>query len=217
MTTDSKWSDPPDSQPPRQRSGIWLWVALALAVAVAVVVRLVVPTAVRGERGSRHPAVGAKVTTLSVVPLTGDGPPLAADSLAGKVTLLNFWGTWCPPCAVEFPHLVEIERHFRGRPEFQFVSISSSGGRGDDANIGPSTAQFLVQMQADFPTYRDPQAVTRDHLEQAAQLRGFAFPTTVVIGPDATIRALWTGYAPGDERELEKLLESELKLLKAPS
>ena len=148
---------------------------------------------------------------MQLQPLAVEGPPISPTDLAGKVTLINFWGTWCPPCAIEFPHLVEIEQHFRGRPGFQFVSVSSSGGRGDDANIAADTAQFLVQQQATFPTYRDAGAVTRDHLDQVARLGGFVFPTTAVIGRDGTIRGFWPGYVRGDEREVQELVERELE------
>ena len=41
------------------------------------------------------------------------------------MTLVNFWGPWCPACGIEFPHLVELEEHFRTDPNFQFLSVST--------------------------------------------------------------------------------------------
>ena len=59
-------------------------------------------------RGERHPAVGQKITTFALQPLTGDSREVTEADLAEKVTLVNFWGPWCGACAVEFPHLVEV-------------------------------------------------------------------------------------------------------------
>src|SRR5260370_828131 len=43
----------------------------------------------------------------------------------GKLLLVNFWATWCGPCAVEFPDLEDTYRMYRGR-NFQFVSVSEN-------------------------------------------------------------------------------------------
>jgi thiol-disulfide isomerase/thioredoxin len=44
-----------------------------------------------------------------------DDRPFRIADQRGRVTLLNFWGTWCPPCREEIPHLVEIDARYRGR------------------------------------------------------------------------------------------------------
>ena len=43
------------------------------------------------------------------------GKTLRSDDLKGKITLINFWGTWCPPCKMEIPALVKIDRMYRDR------------------------------------------------------------------------------------------------------
>ena len=184
---------------------------LLIAVAgAALILLLLVP---RGEqnRGAGHAAVGAKVQQLELQPLTGDGAPLSASDLLGKVTLLNYWGPWCPPCQIEFPHLVELHEHFRANPEFLFLSVSCSGGPGDDVAMEPSTAAFLATMKAEFPTYRDAFQHSRDHLSRAAQLGGFAYPTTVVLDRQGVIRAVWVGYQSGDEVAMQQVIEDVLR------
>lgn len=44
-----------------------------------------------------------------------NGRPVQLSSFRGKVVLLNFWATWCRPCAIEVPWFVEFERSYRGR------------------------------------------------------------------------------------------------------
>ena len=188
-----------------------LFSLLLIAVAgAALILLLFVPRGVQ-NRGPAHPAVGSKVEQLALQPLTGDGDPLSADHLRGKVTLLNYWGPWCPPCQIEFPHLVELHEHFRANPDFLFISVSCSGGPGDDASMEPSTAAFLVAQKASFLTYRDAFQHSREHLSRVAELGGFAYPTTVVLDRQGVIRGLWVGYQSGDEVAMQQVIEEVLR------
>jgi thiol-disulfide isomerase/thioredoxin len=199
--------------PERKRAAVWPWALLLLGLAVVLVVRAFSPAADE-PRGERHPAVGTPVTEFSLLPLTGDAAEVTPGSLDGKVTLVNFWGPWCPACVVEFPHLVEIEEHFRGDERFQFISISTNQNPFDERGLAENTAEFLKRHKADFPTYRDPKAGTTQALEAAFQLEGWGYPVTLLIGPDRRLLAFWTGYGPGDEKEVERAVEAALRALK---
>jgi cytochrome c biogenesis protein CcmG, thiol:disulfide interchange protein DsbE len=195
--------------PVRAGWSVWPWALLMAALVVMLALRSAFQRPPE-SRGEHHPAVGSKLTMLRLEPLTGAGRAVSEVDLAGKVTLMNFWGPWCGACAIEFPHLVELEKHFRGDPGFQFFSISSNFDPRDEAGLAESTAEFLKQQQADFPTYRDPQAQTTVELVQAAKIAGFGYPATVVVGKDGTIRALWIGYTPGDEKAVRQAIEKSL-------
>ena len=140
-----------------------------------------------------------KLRSCGLKPLTGGETPFSENDLQGKVTLINFWGPWCQPCRIEFPHLLEIEQHFRKSDRFQFLSISYSGKSGSDEEMGPSTAEFLEEFGAEFPTFRDPNQQFLRHMVEIAKLDSFNFPTSVVVDEHGVILGLWSGYAPGDE------------------
>lgn len=55
------------------------------------------------------------------------GRPVQLSSLKGKVVLLNFWATWCPPCRQEIPSMVGLNRAMQGKP-FQMLAVSIDEG-----------------------------------------------------------------------------------------
>src|SRR6266446_6508126 len=50
------------------------------------------------------------------------GKITSMDQLKGKVVLLNFWATWCPPCRMEVPELIKLQEQYRDR--LQIIGIS---------------------------------------------------------------------------------------------
>lgn len=84
---------------------------------------------------------------ISVVPLAG-GAPLKLSELKGKVVLLNFWATWCPPCREEIPSMIKLNSAMAGKP-FQMVAVSIDEGGKQDVE------SFLKQTGYNLPTYLD--------------------------------------------------------------
>ena len=203
--------------PERARWSLWPWFLLLGALVVVVAVRFGIVTPPPEARGERDPAVGKKLTRFRLEPLTGDSKQVTEADLDGKVTLVNFWGPWCGACAIEFPHLVELEEHFRSRSGFQFFSVSSNADPRDEEGLREGTEQFLKQHQAEFATYRDPQAETMLALTKSAELGDFAFPATLLLGPGGVIRGLWIGYVPGDEVAVRSAIEKALVELQKKS
>jgi thiol-disulfide isomerase/thioredoxin len=205
-------AEPPDVQPtsgpaPSQAgSGLLAW--LTLAMAATLFLAYVIWRRPPAERmGIDYPAVGQQLLFFEVEPLTGDGKPLRLEDLRGRVTLINIWGTWCPPCAEEFPYLVAIHNKWVHRLDYQYVSISY-----DDkplAELTVATAEFLAKMQANHPTYHDPGAKTL----QGLHVIGIedSFPTTLVLDKTGTIRGVWLGYSRQSIGQIQRLLNELLK------
>jgi thiol-disulfide isomerase/thioredoxin len=191
---------------------VWPWAALLAVLLVAVAGREIVRRAAEGGRGGQHhPGVGTKVTELALEPLTGDPPPITTADLAGHVTLINFWGPWCGFCIEEFPHLMEIEQHFRDQEDFRFLSVSSNPDPRDQEGLAEFTTQFLKEQRAEFPTYHDVDARTQFALIKTARVVDYGYPTTVVLDRDARIRGIWVGYRSGDERQVRLAIEQALR------
>jgi len=144
-----------------------------------------------------HPAEGRVMGSLPIVSL--DDATIPVPSLTGKVTLLNFWGTWCPPCRKELPGLVRISQRLNEEPRFQLIAVSCGSG-GDDANLARETTSFLSARQLPIAAWGFSEAVIATHFSLAYGLE--AFPTTYLIGPDARVRRVWTGYRSSDEADI---------------
>lgn len=90
---------------------------------------------------------GAEAPSFTVKML--DGSSVTLDELRGKVVLLNFWATWCPPCRMEFTRVQEdIIDRFAGR-DFVFLPVS----RGEQPEV---VADFMDTMGYTFPVGIDP-------------------------------------------------------------
>jgi thiol-disulfide isomerase/thioredoxin len=207
----SKSSEAERALLPREggRWPVWPWLLLGGGLVVVMLIRAGITSRIE-PRGERHPAVGSRLSMLHLEPLTGHGGPVELEDLKAKATLINFWGPWCGPCAVEFPHLVELEQHFRSESGFQFLSVSSNPNPFDEEGLAESTERFLKDHKADLPTFRDPQAATTKALIKDAKIENFGYPTTVLLGPGGVIRALWQGYGPGEETAMRLAIEKAL-------
>lgn len=157
-----------------------------------------------------HAGVGSPLTFLELEPLTGRPPQLSTDDLRDHVTLLNFWGTWCPPCRSELPHIAELQKRFAGQQAFRLVAISyPQMGQSDDVqSLHEETASLLKRLKLDLPTYYDPDNMTQAAVDQAIGFEGF--PTTVLLDRRGVVRAVWDGYRSGVETEIERYVDKML-------
>jgi cytochrome c biogenesis protein CcmG/thiol:disulfide interchange protein DsbE len=153
-----------------------------------------------------HPAEGRRMGQLPI--MSFNDPPAPVPSLAGKVTLLNFWGTWCPPCRKELPGLVRLAQRLADEPRFQLVAVSIGSG-GDDTDLPRETTSFLAAQKMPIAAWGFSEAVAATHFSLAFDIGGV--PTTYLIGPDSRVRRVWTGYRSSDEAAMATAILGLLK------
>ena len=180
-----------------------LWILLALIVAVLTAILLLpgcggrrgAGTATEEELATKVHA-GASAPDFSVELLSGD--TITLSELRGRVVLLNFWATWCPPCRQELARAQsDVIDRFAGR-DFLFLPIS----RGEDR---ATVEAFRKKMGYTFEMGLDPTRVIYDRYASNFIPRNF------LIGRDGKIIVASTGYEPGEFEALITAIEQALK------
>ena len=122
-----------------------------------------------------------------------DGKKVARKDFAGKVLIVDVWGTWCPPCIQEVPHFVALKTKFE-KEGLAIVGLNS------EKVSDPKDATARIRATAERLKINYPCAlVTQDLLRK---IPGFqAFPTTLVFGRDGTPRAMEVGARSYEDLE----------------
>ncbi|HZI58182.1 MAG TPA: TlpA disulfide reductase family protein [Verrucomicrobiae bacterium] len=104
------------------------------------------------------------------------GAPHKLEDYRGKPVVLNFWATWCVPCAAEMPLLSEMQQRYKGKIVFIAASI-------DDDDMKPEIAAFVKKHKADALTVM--MGATLDSLQDFGVAQ--VMPGTVFIDAEGNI------------------------------
>ena len=127
-----------------------------------------------------------------------DGGRFSSSSLSGKVAVVNFWGSWCPPCRVETPEFQQVYSEDAGRG-VTFLGINVK----DDQQLAEA---FLTSKGITFPSLYDPRG------EVALAFRDYpanAIPSTIVLDRQGRVAAVYTAAVTQDD--LRRVLDSVTK------
>jgi thiol-disulfide isomerase/thioredoxin len=134
---------------------------------------------------------------VSVISLA-NGSNLKLSDLKGKVVLLNFWATWCPPCREEIPSMMKLNTFMTGKP-FQMVAISvDEGGK-------PAIESYFKESGFSLPTYLD---------ESGASAKSYGvtgIPESFIIDKQGVIVKKVIGGVAWDSPETVSFIESLMK------
>lgn len=187
-----------------KKSNKSLWVMLALIVVILLVILLLPACGGRGNK-KKNAETQTELTTLVKAGRTApdftvtmfDGSRLTLGELRGKVVLLNFWATWCPPCREELTHVqTQIIDRFAGK-EFVFLPIS----RGEERE---AVAAFREKTGYTFPMGLDPDRTVFDLYASNYIPRNF------VIDRKGKVVLATVGY---DKTEFEEMIRTIEKTL----
>ena len=165
----------------------WLGAAVGLSVIFAAGL---VPSCAGSAPAFEAPLVSG--------PDVGDRVSLAG--LRGRVVVLDFWASWCPPCVRSIPILNELSATYGDRVDFYGVNVEAL----PPARVGQSHRE----LGAEFPSLHDQAGV----MKRAYAVR--ALPTLYVIGPDGRIRHTETGIP--DAGDLSIVLDGLLSSNDSP-
>jgi len=128
---------------------------------------------------------GALAPALNLRTLAGGSTDLG--SLRGRLVVVNFWATWCPPCVAEMPSLERAHRAL-GAEGLVVLGVSVDEDEG-------AVREFVARQGVSFPILRDPGG------RAAAAYRTTGYPETFLVGPEGTVRKIFVGPAEWDTPE----------------
>ncbi|MCX7781414.1 MAG: TlpA family protein disulfide reductase [Negativicutes bacterium] len=114
-----------------------------------------------------------------------DGKQISVGA-PGKITVVNFWATWCPPCRAEMPELNEFARKHAAKVNFYAVNIQEPADKVGD---------FMKQQNFTMPVLLDKEG------EVARTFRVSAIPTTIITDKQGVIRYRKSGTVTLSELE----------------
>jgi peroxiredoxin len=137
--------------------------------------------------GEGQPAVDITLRDLA-------GQEVKLSDLRGKVVLLNFWATWCPPCRAEIPSMAKLNQLMAGKP-YQMLAVSI------DDQGKPAVETFFQQQGVTLPTYLDPE-------QKIAKVYGVTgVPETFIIDKQGVIQKKVIGGMDWSSPEVVSYLE----------
>src|SRR5712692_8469815 len=150
------------------------------------------------DRATRQPRKGSvklavadsSATTAPEITLRDlDGKDLSLAQYKGKVVLVNFWATWCDPCRVEIPWLIEMQQKYSAKVVTPFVNQERFEVNG-------------AKSQMNYPIVIGDDAAA----DKFGGLLGY--PTSVLINRDGKVVKRITGIISRDE--MSRAIESQL-------
>jgi peroxiredoxin len=158
-----------------------------LSISVVLAVFLFTACAAQPEKRQKAPNFSLQ---------TQNGKVIELSKLKGKVVLVNFWATWCPPCRAEIPDFIEVYNMYKSKG-FEIVGIAL------DEEGWSKVAPYIEKVKMNYPVVLGSAKV----VQQYGGIEGI--PTTFIIDKNGYIADSQVGLL--SKELLEKALKSLLK------
>jgi thiol-disulfide isomerase/thioredoxin len=150
------------------------------------------------------PALAAMTFSFKVPSLSGGS--LSGEDFKGKIVVVDIWATWCGPCRLVIPHLVELQGKLRDRG-VAVVGLNSDTDV-DTAAGHKAVEKFVRDNGINYPVglmntaaYGEVSRVMGFNEEE-----GLSLPTTIILARDGTVMKRYPGYFVGQEKEIEMMI-----------
>jgi len=152
----------------------------------------------KAKTGSPTQTASEKSPAPEITVLSLDNQQQTLGALKGKVVLLNFWATWCPPCREEIPSMMKLNSFMKGKP-FQMICVSvDEGGK-------KAIEEFFQKSGFSLPAYTDATG-------QVAKTYGVTgVPETFVIDKNGVIAKKVIGGLDWNSPEVISFIEDLMK------
>ncbi|MDB6027567.1 MAG: thiol-disulfide isomerase-like thioredoxin [Verrucomicrobiales bacterium] len=150
--------------------------------------------AARSENATTH-LEGTMAPNFTLTSL--DNKVVSLYELRGKVVVLDFWATWCPPCVASLPKFAALSKEEKD-PGVQFFAINLQENR-------ETIQDFLEKRKLALTVLRDQNGNT-------AKLFGVeSIPQTIIIGKDGVVTKVFSGFSPDMEPEIQNAINDAKK------
>jgi thiol-disulfide isomerase/thioredoxin len=156
--------------------------------------KLIIPS-FRSFGGNPSPSAESKTLAPSWQLSDVDGKPVKLSDFKGKVVILDFWATWCPPCRMEIPGFVAIQKKYADKG-FTVIGVSVD-------EEGPSAVKpVVIELEVNYPIVVADAKIVSDYggIE--------VIPTTFIIDRQGDISSVHEGFT--DRATFEGQIQSLL-------
>ena len=152
------------------------------------------------------PSVAADQMVYRVPALTGGH--ISNEDFKGKIVILDVWATWCGPCQMVIPHLVELQKEYGDRGVVVVGINANDPGEKEKAKVIKFVDRFGINYPVGMMTGEAYIELLR--VMGVEPTDGMTIPTTIIIDRDSRIVHRYPGYFRGQEREISSIISRML-------
>ncbi len=132
-----------------------------------------------------------------------DGEEVKLEDFKGKLVIVDFWGTWCPPCIAEIPHFIKLKDSY-GDKGLEIVGLSYENAESEEEAV-KGVKEFATENQMNYP------CLIGDDETQELVPDFQGYPTTLFIDREGVVRLQLVGSQPHAKLEsiVKELLDSK--------